>query len=472
MPALRSSERPVLVLDGDPGPELARRGIVLRPTPGAAPPAIREPAAVRALLRDLALAGSDVLTAPTGALHRRALSRLGAARRGREWIGIALDLVRQAADEADDASRPARNGEPAPRLRLAASVLPLEGIGTSETAPGGATSSEEHRAHAGMLADAGAEVIRIEGMGTIAESEAATRAAMETGLETWTGVVVDGSGRSLPSGESLDTWADAIGRIGPAVLLVAGPSLASTTAALAALAARTGRPLGAPLPAEPAVRPASALGPGPGTVTVPVQASGPGAADEPRDGSEAPREAADGPGSSSLPEGRLLDAGATLVGAGTDASPARIARLRAEADRRNDALRRRRREDLERERAWVAQVTQRAAPGPAAWLGPSPQPGILQGPFAWDLVGADEIGLLPVGRYRVAIVAADPEASGDAARLEALRAAVAALERGAWLLAEWPLAGDALASDERVTSLQPAAPRASGPACWLARRRP
>ncbi len=441
---MRSLDRLVLVLDGDPEPELARRGIVLRPTPGAAPPLVREPAAVRALYRDLALAGSDVLTAPTGALHRRALSRLGATRRGREWIGLALDLVRLAADEADDASRPARNGEPAPPLRLAAAVLPLEGIGTAETAPDGATAAEEHRAHVGMLADAGAEIIRIEGMGSIAESEAATRAALETGLETWTGVLVDDSGRSLPSGEPLDAWVDVVEPMGASALLLAGPSLAATTAALAALAARTERPLGAALPPDATRRP------------TPTPA----------------RDAGDGPGPSSLPEARLLDAGATLVAAGADGSPARIARLRTEADRRNGAVVQQRREETELQRAWVAQVTARAEPGPAAWLGPPPRPGTLVPPFTWDVVGPDEISLLPAGRYRVAVVAADPATPGDMAQLDVLRAAVAALARGGWLLSEWPQTLDVLAGDERVTSLQPAAPRLSGLACWLARRRP
>ena len=455
---MSAPDRVILVMDGDPRPELARRGVAPQPTVGALPMPIREPAALRALHLEVALAGADVLTAVTGSLHRRTLSRMGAARRGREWIAAALDLAREAAAEAEDAARPARSGEPAPPIRVAGLVGPLEGSRTSDLSLDAAASAAEHRAHAGMLADAGAQLLRIEAMETIAESEAATREALATGLEAWTGVAVDGSGLALPSGESLQAWAAVIGPLGPAVLLVAAPTLRATCGALAALGARTPIALGGSLPVAGAGtgQDAEALGDG----------------DEPS-GAEAP------PTSAPVVDpraGRLLDAGSVVLSAGADGSPQRIALLRAEADRRNTRLLRGRRDDLERRRVWLAQVVDRALPGPALWLARRAPGFPLPRPFAWDVVEPHELGRLPAGRYRIAVVPADDAGAVGAATeplmVEQLRQLVTALEPGAWIIVEGDPSANVLASDERTGGLLPAERLPSRPPCWMVRLRP
>ncbi len=460
---MSAPDRAILVADGDPRPELARRGIAPQPTIGALPLPIREPAALRALHLQVALAGADVLTAVTGTLHRRTLSRMGAARRGREWIAAALDLTREAAAEAEDAGRPARDGQPAPPVRVAGLVGPLEGSGTSGLNLDAAGVAAEHRAHAGMLADAGAQLLRIEAMESITESEAATREALATGLETWTGVAVDRSGIVLPSGESLAAWAAAISPLGPDVLLVTAPSLGATRAALAALGAPdsgTSVALGGSLPAGPPdmdETPDQGGEPAPG----PVPSSGPA------------------PSSGPQPDARvalLLEAGCLVLDAGTDGSPQRVALLRAEADRQNARRRLARRDRLERRQAWLAQVIDRAFPGPALWLARTAPEFPLPGPFAWDVVEVGELGRLPAGRYRVAVVPADAAGgSGEAGAslsVEELRRLVTALEPGAWMLIEGDPAADVLASDERTGGLLPAERLPSGPPCWLVRRRP
>ena len=437
---MSASDRAILVADGDPRLELARRGVAPQPTVGAFPLPVREPTALRALHVEVALAGADVLTAVTGSLHRRTLSRMGAARRGREWIAAAVDLAREAAAEAEDAGRPARDGVPAPPVRVAGLVGPLEGSGASGLSLDLVAAAAEHRAHAGMLADAGAQLLRIEAMESIAESEAATREALATGLETWTGVAVEGSGLALPSGESLEAWAAVIGPLGPDVLLVTAPTLEATCAALGAL---------------------EALGL--------LGAGGPAAL-----GGSLPTVPADGP---AVPDAaRLLEAGCLVLGAGRDGSPERVALLRAEADRHNARLLQGRHELLERRRAWVAQVADRARPGPALWVAPAAPEFPLPGSFAWDVVGAPDLGRLPAGRYRIAV--APTGAAGSASEpasplsVEQLRRLVTTLEPGAWILVEGDQAADVLASDERAGGLLIAEPLPSGPPCWMVRVRP
>ena len=445
---MSAPDRAILVADGDPRPELARRGVAPQPTIGALPLPVREPAALRALHLQVALAGADVLTAVTGSLHRRTLSRMGAARRGREWIAAALDLAREAATEAEDAGRPTRDGQLAPPVRVAGLVGPLEGSGTSGLNLDAAGVAAEHRAHAGMLADAGAQLLRIDAMESIAESEAATREALATGLETWTGVAVDQSGIVLPSGESLAAWAAVIMPLGPDVLLVTAPSFGATRAALGALGAGTSVALGGSLPAGP---------------LDPDESPDPGSR----------------PSSEPAPDARvalLLGAGCVVLDAGTDGSPQRIALMRAEANRQNARRRRARHDQHERRQAWLAQVVDRALPGPALWLARTAPELPLPGPFAWDVVEAGDLARVPAGRYRLAVAPADAAAEGGETAVPLsvaeLRRLVTVLEPGAWMLVEGDPAADVLASDERTGGLLPAERLPSGPPCWLVRRRP
>ncbi len=469
--------RLIVVLDGDPRAELARRGVVLRPTPGDVPLPIREPAAVRSLHGDVARAGADVLTALTGNLHRRSLARIGAARRAREWVAVALELARQAADMAGQDERPGRDGEPRPPLRVAGLVHPLEGLQAALPAPDFATAAAEHRAHVGILADAAADLLRIEGMASIAESEAATRAAVETGLETWTGVAVDASGLALPSGEPLAAWATAIAALRPAALLVAGPTLEATCAALAALSAFARSTSSGSADATPGAGACTTAGLALGG-DLPLPAADHGiddalpAGQTPEAGATSPP----GPGrreGTADPAARLIDVGAALLSAGADGSPRRVAQLRAAADRELAARARHRHATREHVRAWIAQAAERAVAGPALWLAP-PSPDLaLPEPFAWQIVERAELRRIPAERYRLAVVPQlDTAMSGADFEPVAVRLLVDALEPGAWLLVEGDRAADLLATDERIGTLLAAPLRRADAPAWLARRRP
>jgi S-methylmethionine-dependent homocysteine/selenocysteine methylase len=468
-PDVTLRDGPILVIDGDPRPELARRGIVLHPSVGALPLPVREPVAVRAVHVENALAGSDVVTAMTGDLHRRALARVGAARRVREWVGVALEAARDAVAEADDAVRPMRDGESAPPLRLAGQLWPLEERGGPAAAPDFAVASAEHRVHAGTLADAGVDLLRIERMETVAESEASTLAARETGLETWTSIALSADGVTLVSGESLTAWLSVVVPLAPAAVILEASTWDGATAGLT----EAGRLLRA-LDPSGSVALGAALPPGE-----------PASPSADRDGTavdaSAPRAAA------------LIDAGATILSAGTDGSPRRVASLRSAAERAEDARRRGHDEKRDRLAAWAGQAAIRSLPGSAVWVvgGPSdgstwgggmaPHPvrrpgsspdGALPLPagFEWHVVDGRTLGQLPAGRYRLAIVAAEDGLGGPALAAR-IRQAVDAMEAGAWLLVEGTEAGAALRAEERLADLEPARASGSGVPSWLARRR-
>jgi S-methylmethionine-dependent homocysteine/selenocysteine methylase len=208
-------DRPgLLLLDGATGTELARRGFDTHGPAWSAPAIVRSPEVLASIHEEHALAGADVITANTFRTQRRALARIGEGRRAREWTSAAVRIAREAADRAA-ASR--ADGRP---ILVAGSVAPLEDSYSPELAPDEATALAEHREHVGHLAEAGVDLLLVETMTTVAESRAATRAAAETGLETWTSVTTDAPGGHLLSGESLVDWSEAVAPLRPAAMLV------------------------------------------------------------------------------------------------------------------------------------------------------------------------------------------------------------------------------------------------------------
>ena len=451
----------LLVLDGGIEAELKRRGVALRPHPGAAPLPVREPQAVRRLHLDVALAGANVVTAATGALHRRALARTGDARRAREWAHAALALALDAAAEATDRGRDGGTGARGQQraVRVAGLVLPLEGRDWAAADLDGATAAQEHRAHASILAEGGAEIIRIEGMGTARECEAATQAAIEAGLEAWAGVAVAADGLHLLSGEPIQAWLEAVAPLRPAALFVEGPHLTAVRAAVSAAvewlddtAGQAGPRVGAILPVGGGER----------------RAGGPA-------GQLADR----------LAVARLVRAGAMLVGPGDDGSPDRVAGIRSAVDRRASAVRGARETDDAAWQAWLDDGAGRASTGRALWLASDPPRLRLPSHLAWDIATPGDLSHLPAGGYAFLVARA-----ADSALLVGL------LDRGGWLLVtadehqaailrrddrlEWlaptgDMTGGDMPTGDMPTGAMPGRPPGGPPgglAGWIGRRRP
>jgi len=497
----------ILVLDGGIDVELGRRGVVLRPSAGAAPVPVREPTAVRRLHLDVAIAGADVLTAATGETHRRALARIGESRRVREWTDLAVRLAREASDAAEEAGRrvlPLPDGSPR-RLRIAGLVEPIDGRASPEDAGDG--GDDEYRAHAGTLAEVGVDLLRLEGMRTIRECDAALAAGVATGLPVWAGIQVGDDGTRLRSGEPLGALRELVARHGPEALVVAGPTNGALERALDELGRHGISWLGVSLPeAAPGGRQRPVVVVPRGRMAAEdggwrrngSDGSHDGQEGEPdaeRGGAEAGdvraslREAgadrADGAATEHAGErtngdrgierrdeapfdavaSRFLERGASLIGPGDDGSPARVGALRTVADRVEDLLRERMAAEDAAWSDWLDEGARRAGGGRALWLRTG-TPGEPPGGFAWEIADRSEIHRLP--RDRFSLVAAD--ARGLA--IPELRRLVDLLEAGGWLLvAAGDTEADMLRADDRLEGLAPAGVDPPGARGWIGRRR-
>ena len=409
----------VLLLDAAIGSELTRRGIDTHGPAWSAPAIERAPEVLAAIHADQARAGADVITANTFRTQRRVLSRIGEARRAREWTIAAVRIARDAVEQAADERASERPG--APPVRVAGSIAPLDDILRPELAPDEATARVEHNEHVGHLAEARVDLLLVEAMTTIAESRAATSAAAGSGLETWSAVTLDRSGGSLLSGEPLDAWVEAIAPLHPAAILVSGApdALAPALTRIAMLAPDIGAVPGA----------YATLGSGAAHV-----AGGSG------DGVDLTvyAEAAKG----------LVAAGARIVGGGHGTKPAHTRALRAMLD---EHLAAERLSTTEGDAAWrelVVRAGTMAGGGRALLVsdGAGLAGGLGRGDVDELLARYDvlrfpmtELEHLPAGAFRLALV---DTAQGTVARSDLLRRVSAALEPGGWLAARMATGAD------------------------------
>jgi S-methylmethionine-dependent homocysteine/selenocysteine methylase len=398
----------VLLLDAATGSELTRRGVDTHGPGWSAPAIVRSPDVLAAIHADQVRAGADVITANTFRTQRRVLSRIGEARRAREWTLAAVRIARDGVEQAADERTNERPG--APPVRIAGSIAPLDDVDRPELAPDETTARVEHNEHVGHLAEARVDLLLVEAMTTIAESRAATSAAVGSGLETWSAVTLDRSGESLLSGEPLDAWVEAIAPLRPAAILVSGwpDVLAPALTRIAMLAPDIG------------ARPGAYATLGSDTA---LASGGSGTDNDPAVYAETAK--------------GLVAAGARIVGGGRGTTPAHTRALRAVLD-----------EHLAAERLTAAQ-------GDAAWRELVGRTGAMAGGgravvvfdgdgvhrddldellVRYDVLRApaEELEHLPIGAFRLALV--DISAS-TAARSDILRGVSTSLEPGGWLAA-------------------------------------
>ncbi|MBI4393470.1 MAG: homocysteine S-methyltransferase family protein [Euryarchaeota archaeon] len=199
------------------GTELTRRGSDTSLPLWSARALKREPDLVRQIHRDYVEAGADVITTNTFRTKRRTLERAGGDLDWRELTSTAVELARKAAS--------ARRG-----VKVAGSISPLEDCYRPDLSPG-AASFDEHLEMARHLADCGCDLLLVETMGTRDEAVAATRAARDTGLEVWVGVMAKAAD-CLYSGEPLGATVRALVEEGPKAILVNCSTPAVTDAAI------------------------------------------------------------------------------------------------------------------------------------------------------------------------------------------------------------------------------------------------
>lgn len=306
-------------------------------------------------------AGADVLLAHTFLTHRRALARVGEARRARELTQSAVALAREAAEQGRD-----RRDPDVPWARtpvLIAGALPSlgEDPGSGRLGPVDAAIARDLHVHAGLLADAGVDLIVVEGQGTPAATAAGVAAVRSMGIETWAVEALEVL--DLPQGDPA----------GPDAILLRVPAGASVERVMEGLPA-TDVPWGVMFD---------------GPVSEP-------AGDPTRDPSA---DAARAPGEELS---RLLTSGATLLGISDGATPKRIAILRAAIDAHEQGRFAARETEAAAWLAWVAEGATRAPSGPALWLTASP-PGELPQGWDWTVLRENELPLLPDEHYRLVV---------------------------------------------------------------------
>src|SRR5262245_598249 len=212
----------LVLLSGACGTEILRRGV---PTPlplWSAHALIEAPDVVRAIHRDHARAGSDVVTANTFRADRRTLGKAGLRDRTRDLVRLAVRLAREGAAE----------GAPGREVLVAGSVAPLEDCYRPDLVPPEATLRAEHGARVGDLVAAGADLALVETMNATREAVAALGACRAAGLPAAVSFVLREPTR-LVSGDALDDAVRAVVALDPLAVMVncCAPDVA--TAALA-----------------------------------------------------------------------------------------------------------------------------------------------------------------------------------------------------------------------------------------------
>ena len=146
----------------------------------------RDAQAVRERMTAQVIAGADVLLAHTFLTHRRALARVGEARRARELTLSAVVLAREAAERGRDRRDEEATWSTVPVL--VAGSLPLLGDdpGSGRLGSVDASIARDLHDHAGLLADAGSDIVLVEGPRSPAETAVAVSAGRSVGIETWT----------------------------------------------------------------------------------------------------------------------------------------------------------------------------------------------------------------------------------------------------------------------------------------------
>jgi hypothetical protein len=326
---------------------------------------VREPGRVRQTLAAQVEAGADVISAPTWLTHRRALMEIGESRRAAEWTRAAVQLAREAIDEgltrhSDVASSTA--------ILVAGPLPDLDArpeSGSGRLAERGAAADRDRDAQAGILADAGVDLIVVEAHSSVEAATRAVEAAAATGLATWA---------TMPAtaADELDAWMEALSAAGASTTLLESLDISTETAAATDL-------LGASL--ERSIRrDGRSIG-----VLLPL-------------------------GRPDVPSARLarwLEAGVGVLGAAEAASPEALKPLREAIDVDLKARVAAREASDTPWRAFVAEGAEWAPRGAALWLEDGDASRTLPDGFAWTRGATGDLGRIPSGAYRFVVARAE-----------------------------------------------------------------
>jgi len=348
------------ILAGAPAPD--RRAF---PHPGSVPRwfepfHVRQPQVARGEVTAQVVAGADIVVAPAWLTHRRTLEAVGESRRAREWTMAAVRMTREGVEAGLE-----RRGGPGPVL--VAGPLPDVAAGpehaTGRRLPVPASAERDTHDQAGILADAGVDLVLLEGRSSFEAARLATETTADTGRPTWTTIPIADAKGTPPLLERIAVLV-ASGAAGVLLEMDGTTDTARVTGALAAAADTTTVPVG----------------------LVTGTSAGLGTDDQ---------------------LDAWIQAGAGVLGVAAGADPDALAPLVAARDRLLGALREREEAERTSLAAWVGDAARRAPGGRALWLGA--QQTDLPSGFDWTVVATpdDTLRSLPEGAFRLVVCLAD-----------------------------------------------------------------
>ncbi len=221
----RLADGELVIIDGGMGSQLQAEGVPMDEVAWSARANLEQPEVVQRIHEEYIRAGAEVIIANTFAASRAGLAPAG--------LG---DRVAEANNSAMRAALQAREAASARPVAVAGSMSSFCPVAMDATALGSPPASPasgdprfpslaDFREQAGLLAEAGADLIALEMIDGRGYGRAALQAAAETGLPVWLGIsparLDDGTLGTLPElgdGDSLDDLLSAL--VDPALAAV------------------------------------------------------------------------------------------------------------------------------------------------------------------------------------------------------------------------------------------------------------
>ena len=176
----RLDDGDIVILDGATGTELQRRGVAMDPSAWCGVASLANQALLAEIHRDYIAAGAEVITANTFASSRVVLQQAGYGDKVVEINRAAVEAALRARDAADH------------EVVVAGSLSHLAAFDSAKLPPAerpsDAEAAESFRELAGILKDAGVDLLMLEMMYHPTRTPLAVEAALATGLPVWFGL--------------------------------------------------------------------------------------------------------------------------------------------------------------------------------------------------------------------------------------------------------------------------------------------
>ena len=166
----------ILLIDGGMGTEIERRGVAMDAATWCGASMLSHPEIIRSIHEDYIRAGARVITTNTFGTARQMLEGADLGDRVAEINRKAVEVARQARNNIGDGD-----------VAIAGSISAMPPHFDRDTYPSRQRQLDIYREQAGILAEAGVDLLTLEMMEEPDHSPLAIRAAFETGLPVWIG---------------------------------------------------------------------------------------------------------------------------------------------------------------------------------------------------------------------------------------------------------------------------------------------